>query len=69
MSEPDYTGLTDEIFYGLLYEVVVDRGTEILSVPGVYEILSEHYNEQVLQDFEDQYPELAFPPEEDDEDD
>lgn len=68
MSEPDYSGLTDEIFDALLYDVVRNRVTEVLSVPGVYECMAEHYKDQVLQDFETWYPELAFPPEDDEDD-
>lgn len=46
--------ITTEEFDTYLYEEV-KRATanELLSISGIYEILSEHYNNNIITDFED----------------
>jgi hypothetical protein len=41
--------MTNKEFVGILEEVVKDEGSNILSVPGVYETLSEFFNNEVLK--------------------
>ena len=43
-----YAWVTDEMFDAALQEIVNERHAEILTVPGVYEVLCEHYNNDVL---------------------
>ena len=43
-----YAWVTDDMFDAALQEIVNERHAEILSIPGVYEVLSEHYNNDVL---------------------
>lgn len=59
----DYSWVTDEMFDEELKNVMsqefdMDRHTDaagrLLSIGGVYEILSEHFNNNVLSNLEDQ---------------
>jgi hypothetical protein len=45
----DFGWVTNEIFDEELKEVLAGQtALEILDIPGIYEILSEHYNNEVL---------------------
>ena len=46
----DYSEMTQEEFDKILKDLIEDDICvgELLSIPGVYEILSEHYNNDVL---------------------
>lgn len=46
----------DEILEEILYE---QRASQLLAINGIYEILAEHYNNEVLQRWEDE-EEAAF---------
>jgi hypothetical protein len=46
--------ITDDEFDSILRERVRDAGSFILRIPGVYEILSEYYNNEVLEIWEAQ---------------
>lgn len=60
---PDYSKLTDQEFDRRLAQIVDRRpSSELLTVPGVYEALSEHFNNQVLEEWERANPILANPP-------
>lgn len=48
-----YENMTDEEFQSILTDIVATEGTDILSIPGVYEILSEHFNNEVLKTWEE----------------
>ena len=48
----DYSWVTDEMFQEKLAEFV--SGYDVLSVPGIYEILSEYFNDEVLEALEDE---------------
>lgn len=41
--------ITHEDFDELLEHILEDKGTAILQIPGIYEILSEYYNNDVLE--------------------
>jgi hypothetical protein len=46
----DYSGLTDEVFDGLLAEIVNEApASELLDFPGVYAILRERYYDKVCE--------------------
>lgn len=38
-----------ERFDDILHEIVLEEAAHLLSIPGVYEILSEHFNNEVLE--------------------
>jgi hypothetical protein len=44
-----YGNMTDEEFYDILEDIVEEEGAGILSIPGVYESASEHFNNEVLR--------------------
>ena len=49
MVVQDYTWVTHEMFDKKLVEIVNEhKGEQLLAVPGVYEVLSEHFNNAVL---------------------
>ena len=58
----DYSQLDDDLFYELLNEEITLAG--VMSVPGVFDLVAEHYNNAVLELFEERYPETAFPDDE-----
>lgn len=58
----DYSTMTDGDFYKYLIRLLEDlRGTDLLQVPGVYDIVSEHYNNDVLYLWAEDNPKLAYP--------
>ena len=46
--------ISHEEFVEILGNIVAEEGRNILSVPGVYEVLSEEYNNEVLEIWEEQ---------------
>lgn len=38
-----------ERFDDILHDLVQEEGAHLLSIPGIYEILSEHFNNEVLR--------------------
>jgi hypothetical protein len=53
-----YADLTSDTFDRLLREVINDDNAsscDVLSIEGVYEILSEHYNKEVLERYEQEH--------------
>ncbi len=45
-----YSKMTNEDFIGILTSILGEKnGTDLLSIPGIYEILAEYYNNQVLE--------------------
>ena len=45
----DYTNMTNDEFDEILLEVLMDANMgEVIRIPGVYELVSEHYNNDVL---------------------
>ena len=47
--------MTDEEFVDILREVVKEEGANILYIPGVYEVVSEFYTNEVLKIWADKY--------------
>jgi hypothetical protein len=49
----NYNWVTDEMFDNKLVEII-DRypASHLLGIPGVYEAVAEHYNNQVLDELE-----------------
>lgn len=49
----DYSWITDEMFDEALMEIVDKQGPlSILRIEGVYELVKEHYNNEVLEKLE-----------------
>lgn len=54
----DYVGLTDDIEFDLVLELAQDDGIgNVLTIPGVWEHVREHYNNEVLSLYERRYME------------
>lgn len=48
-----YSWVTNEMFDNKLEEIVADEGgIRVLHIPGVYEIVKEHFNNEVLEALE-----------------
>lgn len=48
---PDYSDITDADFDRILFHICEEEGGRLLSVPNVYEAVSEHFNDEVLDRF------------------
>lgn len=61
---PDYSKMTTEEFDHCLQRLIVEVSSsgELLSIPGIYEVLSEHFNNEVLDLWARENPILAEPP-------
>jgi len=60
--EPDYSKLDNALFDSLLKKIIDECGSSyLLTIDGVYDILKETFNNDVLSLFEENYPELAYP--------
>jgi hypothetical protein len=48
--------LTDEIFDRLLKEIINENNTaeDLLAIPGIYEILSEYFNNEIIERYENE---------------
>jgi hypothetical protein len=57
----DYSKMTDQDFDEILADKIDGfchkRPSSILQITGIYEILSEYFNNEVLQEWEDMNPE------------
>lgn len=61
----DYSKMTHDDFTDCLIQLIQDEGiTTIIQIQGVYEILSEHFNNEVLDLWAETNPELAYGEEE-----
>lgn len=50
----DYSWVTDEMFDEALMEIVDKQGiTSLIRIEGVYELVKEHYNNEVLAKLEE----------------
>ena len=50
----DYSWVTDEMFDEALMEIVDKQGiTSLIRIEGVYELVKEHYNNEVLEKLEE----------------
>ena len=51
----NYEWITDEMFYRKLHEFVSEMAADyLLGLPGIYEILSEHFNNEILSSLENE---------------
>mgnify|MGYP001572835066 CR=1 FL=1 len=58
----DYSRMTTEDFDAALLAVLENEtAKELLSIPGVYEIVAEFYNNAALDSWADAHPQLAYP--------
>lgn len=53
-SEKDYSWITTQMFDDKLEEIIDTEGSFVLDVPGVYELLAGHYNNQVLDELDEE---------------
>jgi len=44
----NYDNLTNEQFDNMLQILIIRDAAQLLTIPGVYEVLSEHYNNEIL---------------------
>ena len=58
----DYSKMTQDQFDGIMKNIVAGMSAaEIIAVPGVYECLSEELNNDILDTWAEDNPELAYP--------
>ncbi|MCP4156670.1 MAG: hypothetical protein GY757_53650 [bacterium] len=51
---PDYKDMTQEEFDQILIDLLDDApASHLLTIPGIYEILAEHYNNEILDAWTD----------------
>jgi hypothetical protein len=51
-GEPDFSKMSQEDFDRILEKVVIQNLNEIMTIPGAYDVFSEHYNNEVLEEWE-----------------
>lgn len=50
----DYSWVTDEMYEDKLERILCEMTADmLLSIPGIHEILSEHFNNQILDELDD----------------
>lgn len=61
----DYSKMTDDNFIDYLMDILQEEGvTVIVQIPGVYEILSEYFNNEVLDAWAHDNPDPDYDEEE-----
>jgi calcineurin-like phosphoesterase family protein len=66
--DADYSKMTNEEFDAILGELLRKMtGEQLMDVPGVYDIVSEHFNNEVLDKWAERNPEKAYPEDAEDE--
>jgi len=66
----NYDKMTTEDFDTLLVQIMNEHtGEQIFAIPGIYEVVSEYFNDEVLDRWAKDNPELAYPEDYADEDD
>lgn len=61
-QKADYSQMTNDEFRDILADVVVDtEAATLLDIPGIYEVLSEHFNNDVLDKWAEDNPDKAYP--------
>lgn len=53
MESKDYEWVTREMFEEELEKLIGERSDILLSIPGIYEVLSEHFNNEILERLEE----------------
>lgn len=62
MNDADYSHMTDQEFMEELVAIVKWLSTaELFAISGIYEILAEEFNNEVLDAWAEKHPDLAFP--------
>lgn len=62
MNNADYSQMTNEEFDQILLARAMNAGgAEIFGIEGVYEILSDYWNDEVIEEWAENNPEKAFP--------
>jgi len=49
-----YAALTNEKFDEILRQLVIENAPNLLTIPGVYEAVSEHFNNEILEIWENE---------------
>lgn len=49
-----YANMTDEDFDRILARLVIENAAVLLAIPGVYEVVSEYFNNDVLTIWEEE---------------
>jgi hypothetical protein len=49
-----YAKMTQQDFDRILNHMVCDNYHTLLSIPGIYEVLAEHWNNEILEAWEDE---------------
>lgn len=49
-----YSKMTNEDFDRILSDILQEEGRNLLAIPGVYEVVSEHFNNEVLNRWENE---------------
>lgn len=61
MQNPDYSKMTQEDFDTILNRLVTECQEELILIPGVYEVVSEYFNNAVLAMWALENPDLCYP--------
>lgn len=70
MNNPDYSKCDNVAFDEFLHVVIRHKSADdLLDVPGVYELVAEHFNNEILDLWSSSNPDLAFPDDDDAEED
>jgi hypothetical protein len=54
MRKDPYAELTDADFDRILTRLVIENAATLLTIPGVYEAVSEHFNNEILTTWEEE---------------
>jgi hypothetical protein len=62
MSEQrEYPEITTEEFHNRLNDKIADEAATLLAIPGIAEILSKHFNNEILEEYEeDNEPTMTY---------
>ena len=47
--------ITNQEYDNILSELIIENSAMLLTIPGVYEVLSEHFNNEILDRWETKY--------------
>ena len=67
---PDYSKMTQKDFDNILQDICnteLFSASQWLSIPGIYEIMAEYFNNEVLEQWTNNNQELAYPEEQEEE--
>lgn len=56
-DQHDFTECTDEEFDTILSDIMdEEKGSSFLSIPGIYELVAEHFNNEILDRWGSAHP-------------